>query len=153
MARIAGPEGQLLQENCRRIPGTWLEGRPEVEIDSDIGMVTVSLIKGCALNHEDVEGHHHPINGDQDRLIPLVDLHPQAYVSQFLPKRPTGAEARALGAKSPAASRQMLPRLYVPRQLANQQKQNKNSSSRVKQRREACFTSGTRKVVQSFRSP
>ena len=73
MASVTRAVGQLLQEDIIGELCAWLERGPEVEVDADVGVVTV-LVVGRVLDRQDVDWHHQAVDGHQQRLIALVHL-------------------------------------------------------------------------------
>lgn len=65
VSRIAGSQRQLLEENGSGVGAARLEGGPKVEVDADVSVVAITLVEGGALDHEDVEWHHHAVDGNQ----------------------------------------------------------------------------------------
>lgn len=49
---------------------------PKVEVEADVGVVCVGVVGG-RLDGQNVERHHHSVDGNQHRLAPLVNLYEQ----------------------------------------------------------------------------
>ena len=73
MAGVCRAERDLLQEDGLRELDARLEAGAKVEVDAHIGVVAV-LVVSDSFDRQDVERHHHAIDGQQHRLVALVHL-------------------------------------------------------------------------------
>lgn len=73
MTSISRAERELLDKHGIWESHTRLESGPHIKVDPHKRMVSV-LIVGCILDCQDVEGHKHPIDWQQNCFIPLVHL-------------------------------------------------------------------------------